>query len=104
MAFRVLSRVADGFMTVDEAVVPPVMRRLALPVAGDPPVVAGESGCAGLAGVIALLRDDPATAARIGLGPGARVLVVNTEGATDPALYRGITGLDPATVAEGAAA
>lgn len=103
VAFRVLSRVADGFMTVEEDIAPEVMRRLAAPVAGDPPVVAGESGGAGLAGVITVLRD-PALAARIGVGPAARVLVINTEGATDPALYEQMVGRSPAAVLGGVAA
>lgn len=103
VAFRVLSRLADGFMTVDEDDALSAMRRLAAPVAGDPPVVAGESGAVGLAGAIAALRD-PVLAARIGLGPKARVLVINTEGATDPALYASIVGRAPEDVRQGAAA
>ncbi len=103
VAFRVLECVADGFMTVDEEDAIAVMRRLAAPVAGDPPIVAGESGGAGLAGAIAVLRD-PDLAARIGLGPEARVLVVNTEGATDPAVYTRIVGKAPEAVLSQAAA
>ncbi|WP_417720689.1 diaminopropionate ammonia-lyase [Salipiger sp.] len=98
VAFRVLERVADGFMTVDEEDALSVMRRLADPVAGDAPVVSGESGGVGLAGAIAVLRD-PALADGIGLGPGARLLVINTEGATDPALYTRIVGRTPDAVA-----
>ena len=60
---------------------------------------AGLLGGAGLAGVIALLRD-PAQAGAIGLGPQARELVSNTEGATDPAVYTRIVGPDPATIGE----
>lgn len=97
VAFRVLSRVADGFMTVEEEAAPEAMRLLAAPRAGDPAVVAGESGGAGLAGLLTVLRD-PALAARIGLGPQARVLVINTEGATDPALYTQIVGRSPEAV------
>jgi diaminopropionate ammonia-lyase len=100
VAFRILSRVANGFMTVDEELAPEVMRRLASPVAGDPVVVAGESGGAGLAGVITVLRN-AALAARIGLGPRSRVLVINTEGATDPALYERIVGRSAKAVLEG---
>lgn len=100
VAFRVLSRLADGFMTVDEDDALSVMRRLAAPVAGDPPVVVGESGAVGLAGVIAVLRD-PDLAARIGLGPRARLLVINTEGATDPAVYAAIVGRAPEAVMQG---
>ncbi|WP_374632359.1 diaminopropionate ammonia-lyase [Paracoccus sp. (in: a-proteobacteria)] len=100
VAFRILSRIADGFMTVDEADALSVMRRLADPVAGDPPIVAGESGGVGLAGAMAVLRD-PDLAARIGLGPDARLLVINTEGATDPALYARIIGRTPKAVLQG---
>ena len=101
VAMRVLARVADGFLTVEEGAAPAAMRRLARPLAGDPPVVAGESGCVGLAGLLAAL-DDPALAARIGLGPTARVLVINTEGATDPAVYAATVGMDPAAVSAAA--
>ncbi|MCP8894690.1 diaminopropionate ammonia-lyase [Shinella daejeonensis] len=103
VAFRILERVADGFMTVEEEAAPEAMRRLASPVADDPAVVAGESGCAGLAGVLAVLRD-PDLAAKIGLDADARVLVINTEGATDPALYEKLVGRSPEAVLKGEAA
>ena len=100
IAYRVLERVADGFMTVEEDVAPEIMRRLAVPVPGDPPIVSGESGGAGLAGLLTALRQ-PAIAAKIGLGKRARVLVINTEGATDPELYERIVGRAPADVLKG---
>lgn len=94
IAFRILERVADGFMTVEEDAAPDVMRRLANPVGSDPAIVSGESGGAGLAGLIAVMKE-PMLAAQIGLGPSSRVLVINTEGATDPALYERIVGRRP---------
>lgn len=100
VAFRVLERVADGFMTVEDDDAVSIMRRLANPVAGDPPVVAGESGGAGLAGAVAVLRDAD-LAKSIGLGPQSRLLVINTEGATDPAVYEKIVGRAPGLVAAG---
>ncbi len=100
VAFRILSRVADGFMTVDEDTAPAVMRLLATPEPGDPPLVAGESGGVGLAGLIAV-RHDPSVATEIALGPDARVLVINTEGATDPALYTALVSRSPASVLAG---
>lgn len=100
IAFRILERTADGFMTMEEDVAPDVMRRLASPIGGDPAIVAGESGGAGLAGLLTVLRD-PNLAASIGLDPQARVLAVNTEGATDPALYEKIVGRSPQAVLEG---
>ena len=103
IAFRILARVADGFMTVEEDAAPEVMKRLARPVDGDPPIVSGESGGAGLGGVLTVLRQ-PELAAKIGLDARARVLVINTEGATDPGLYQRIVGRMPDEVlAEGAA-
>lgn len=97
VAWRVLSRAADAFMTVDEDDALAVMNRLARPSGGDPAIVAGESGGVGLAGAIAALRDDEARGA-FGLGPSSRILVINTEGATDPALYERLVGLTPAAV------
>ena len=100
VAFRILERVADGFMTVDEDIAVEVMRRLANPLPGDPAVVAGESGGAGLAGLLTVLKD-ATLAEKLGIGPAARVLVINTEGATDPALYEQIIGMSPRAVLKG---
>jgi diaminopropionate ammonia-lyase len=86
VAWRVLSRVADAFMTVDEADAIAVMNRLARPTANDPAIVAGESGGVGLAGLIRAAAD-PDARARLGLEAQSRILVVNTEGATDPVRY-----------------
>jgi diaminopropionate ammonia-lyase len=66
------------------------MRRLATPVAGDPPVVAGESGAV-TAGLLAELCGNPSlkeTARQMGLDAGSKILLLSTEGDTDPRLYR----------------
>lgn len=97
VAWRVLARAADAFMTVDEEDAIAMMRRLALPRGGDPALVSGESGGVGLAGVVRALGDASLRAA-IGLGPDARVLVVNTEGATDPARFEALVGIAPDAV------
>jgi diaminopropionate ammonia-lyase len=98
IAWRILSRVADAFMTVDEEDAVSVMRQLANPVAGDPAIVAGESGGVGLAGLMRAIAD-PAVKATLGLDAGSRVFLVNTEGATDPGKYEEIVGFSPAAVA-----
>lgn len=98
VAWRVLSRAADAFMTVGEEDAVAAMRQLARPVAGDPAIVAGESGGVGLAGLMRAAAD-PAARAALGLDGTARILVVNTEGATDPGRYEEIVGLSPAAVA-----
>jgi len=48
--------------------------------------VSGESGAAGLAGLLRAAADPDARPA-LGLSRASRVLLFNTEGATDPALY-----------------
>jgi len=91
VAWRVLLRCADAFMTVEEEDAIEAMRTLANPQSGDRSIVAGESGGAGLAGLVRVARDDNLRAA-IGLDSTARVLLINTEGATDPDRYRTLVG------------
>ncbi|WJR77885.1 diaminopropionate ammonia-lyase [Bradyrhizobium sp. NP1] len=97
VAWRILSRKADGFLTVGENDAADAMRRLAHPAAGDPAIVAGESGCAGLAGLCAVAADHSLRQA-IGLDANARVLLINTEGATDRKRYEAIVGAKPESI------
>ena len=92
VAWRILTRAADAFMTVDEDDAIAVMNRLARPAGGDPAVIAGESGGVGLAGLIRA-AGDAASRALLGLDSDSIVFVVNTEGATDPARYRELVGM-----------
>jgi diaminopropionate ammonia-lyase len=98
VAWRVLSRVADAFMTVDEEDAVAVMNRLARPRRNDPAIVAGESGGAGLAGLIRAVAD-PEIRAALHLDETSRVFVINTEGATDPERYTELVGIRPDAVA-----
>ncbi len=95
VAWRILSRAADAFMTVDEEDAVGIMNRLARPNGNDPAIVAGESGGVGLAGLLAVARDAGARET-LGLDHRSRVLAINTEGPTDPGRYRQLVGLDPA--------
>ncbi len=56
-------------------------------------IESGESGAAGLAGLIELM-EGPHQAARqaLGLGPQSRVLLLNTEGPTDPEAWARVVG------------
>ena len=98
VAWRILSRAADAFMTVEDDEAVAIMNRLARPLAGDPAIVAGESGGVGLAGLAQVARD-PTLRGAIGLGRDARVFLINTEGATDPVLYQQLVGMAPGKVA-----
>lgn len=93
-AWRVLSRVADAFMTIGEDDAIAVMNRLARPVGKDPAIIAGESGGVGLGGLIRAV-DTAASRAALGLDAKSRVLVINTEGATDPDRYLELVGASP---------
>ena len=94
IAFEILDALADGFVTLAEDEATEIMKRLANPLAGDPSIVAGESGGTGLAGFLAC-QADPSAHAHLGLGPASRILVFNSEGATDPAIYTRIVGRTP---------
>lgn len=100
-AWQVLSRLADAFITVDEDEAVAAMRRLASPLPGDPYIESGESGGVGLAALTAAMND-PEVRADLDLSDRARVLLINTEGATDPDLYQRLTGVKPAVGAANA--
>ena len=103
VAWRILSRVADGFLTVEEEDAIAVMNRLARPAGEDPAIIAGESGGVGLAGLIRAAAD-PHLRALLELGAEARVFLINTEGATDPERYRELVSPDRPTSPPGASA
>jgi diaminopropionate ammonia-lyase len=95
--WRILSRLASDFMAVPDTAARAAVNRLARPVAGDPGLVVGESGAAGLAGLLQAVAD-PGLQAALGLGPAARVLVIATEGANDVDAWSLSTGLVPEDV------
>ena len=97
IAWRILERAADGFMVVEDEDAVAAMRRLAQPGGGEPAVVSGESGGAGLAGLTRAARD-PDVRAAFGLTENSRVFLINTEGATDPGLYGEMVGATPEQV------
>jgi diaminopropionate ammonia-lyase len=94
-AWPVLRRGVDLFLSIEDRHTEDAMRHLLS--AAEGPIEAGESGAAGLGGLLALRRE-PAlieAALRLGLGPATTALVINTEGATDPEGFRRVTGADP---------
>ena len=96
LAWRFLEPSVDAFMTVTDAQAVDAMRALARPSDGDIPVLSGESGAAGFAALLAM-RDAPERHS-LGLDDKARVLLLNTEGATAPLLYESLAGIAPAAV------
>jgi diaminopropionate ammonia-lyase len=88
-AFEALLPNVDAFMSIDDVWAHEAMRTFARPLDGDPAIEAGASGSAALGGLLALGRDPALAAARsqLGLNPDSRVLVLVSEGVTDPALW-----------------
>jgi diaminopropionate ammonia-lyase len=96
-AWPVLRRGVDLFLSIEDRYAEEAMRRLWRPAPGDPRIEAGESGAAGLAGLLALAGESALRQARerLGLGPRSAILLINTEGATDPDGFRRVTGEAP---------
>ncbi len=79
-------------MTIPDDAAVEAMRIFAEGAERDVPVVAGESGAAGLAG-LSQASSSAEDRAALGLDERSNVLLLNTEGATAPALYKQLTGL-----------
>jgi len=94
LAWEILSRLAEAYMTVRDADAIAAMKQLAAAENGASRVIAGESGGAGLAGLL-VAAADPRSRELLGLDAHSRVLLFNTEGATDPSIYKSLTGVDP---------
>ena len=93
MTWPVIGEGADWFMTIAESHVAPAMRRLARQAPGDPRIVAGPSGSAGVAALMRVCAD-PVARAKLRLGQDSRVLLIVSENAAgDPGLFREATGL-----------
>jgi len=91
LAWEVLEGGTDAAVAVDDGRALEAMRRLAAPAAGDPAIVAGETGGAGLAALLAA-HADAALGRALGIDAGSRVLLLGSEGDTDPAIYRTVVG------------
>jgi len=91
LAWQILATGASAAMTIPDAAAMDAMRVLADGKAGDRPIVGGESGVAGLAGLLLAAGDDDARA-MLGLDENSRVIVIGSEGDTDPETYREIIG------------
>ncbi len=86
LAWDILGPGADAFAAITDDAAANAMRKLA--TLG---LAVGESGAAGLAGLLAL---DAHARAALGIDATSRVLIYGTEGATDPDVYRQLVGRD----------
>ena len=88
VAWPTVSKGIDLFVAIEDHWTQKAMRMLA-----EAGVVSGETGAAGLAGLLAVAAEgDRRTRRSLGLTEEARVLLFNCEGATDPGAYSRIVG------------
>ncbi|VTU15588.1 diaminopropionate ammonia-lyase [Variovorax sp. RA8] len=97
LAWRFLEGSIDGFLTIEDEQAVEAMRRMARGSRGDIPIVSGESGAAGVAALCELAQSGMLRA-RSSIDAESRILLINTEGATAPSVYRELAGIDAAEV------
>jgi len=103
LAWEILAEGASDFLTITDEAAVACMRLLAGEEASSAgPLVAGESAVAGLAGLI-LAAERPALRQALGLTAQSQILLIGSEGATDPQLYQQLVGR-PATPSAGGVA
>jgi diaminopropionate ammonia-lyase len=89
LAWPIVSTGVDLFVAIEDERAREAMRRMV-----EAGIVAGETGAAGVGGLLELLTGPGAARARdlLAIGQSTRVLCLSTEGATDPVAYRHIVG------------
>ena len=93
LAWEVLWRCADHFVTVADDFVAPAMRCLASGELGGGKIEGGECSTAGLIALIAIATNQKLRG-EFSLDQDSRVLLIGSEGATDPDIYRGIVAAE----------
>jgi diaminopropionate ammonia-lyase len=94
LAWPVVSTGVDLFVAIEDERAREAMRRMR-----EAGIVAGETGAAGVGGLLALLTGPDAARVRdlLAIDQSTQVLCLSTEGATDPTAYAHIVGHTPET-------
>lgn len=90
IAWEILKENADAFIACSDPIAIKGMRVLGNPLEGDDRVISGESGAVTTGLVYELLNNSTFNelTEQLGLGAASKVLVISTEGDTDPEYYR----------------
>ena len=91
LAWEILQGGTNLCIAIDDSYALEAMRLLAQPDAGDLALVAGETGGAGLAALLAA-RDHTDIQRQLNLTADSRVLLLGSEGDTDPSIYHQVVG------------
>lgn len=90
-AWEIVGAAANAFVAVQDRYALQAVRVFADAQGGDPGIVSGETGASGLAALLAA-SELPALRQLLGLDAHSRVLLLGSEGDTDPEIYQRITG------------
>lgn len=92
LAWPIVRDAFDFFIAVSDHYAEEAMRCYHRPIGDDPHIVSGESGASCMAALLALTGNEKMAGvrSRLPLGNTSRVLLLNTEGDTDPVNYRKI--------------
>ena len=95
-AWDILRHYASFYLTCEDDASSCGMRLYAHPAGSDTAIESGESGAVTLGVLHGLMQDDDKEELRkvLGLGPRSQVLLINTEGATDPENYHKIVDME----------
>ena len=90
LAWKILKNGLIGSISISDKLSEEAMKTLAYPVSGDPIIISGESGASGLGALIGLCKTNKFRSfkEKIDLNKLSKVLVINTEGDTDPSNYQ----------------
>lgn len=90
LGWEILQEFADMFISLPDSVAARGMRVLGNPLRGDSPIISGESGAVTTGFLSTIMADDRYANLReqLGLDGDSVVLLFNTEGDTDPQMYR----------------
>lgn len=91
VAWEILKFGVQAYVTLADDFALEAMRLLAAPNAPDPAIVAGETGSVGL-GLMLAAEQSPEIARLLGLSTTSRVLLLGSEGDTDPVIYQSVVG------------
>ena len=94
VAWPLLQSGVDDVLTLPDEAAVDAMYALARGVEADPPLIAGESGVAATAGLIAAMMN-PTIAEALELSSESRVVVIGSEGATDRNTFVRVVGITP---------
>lgn len=97
LAWPLFEPTALGALAIDDRSAVEAMRMTIEPSNCSPPILMGETGAAGLAALL-VARRNPAIWEATGLGADSMVLLINSEGETDPESYEALTGMSAAAV------